>query len=105
MRDEYGFAGIDETEIKREKAKARELRKSRWWQTKRAAGICHYCGRKFPPAELTMDHLQPLALGGKSSKGNVVPSCKECNTRKRGMDPLEWEEYLRSDRTEEGGSL
>jgi len=29
-----------------------------------------------------MDHLIPIARGGKSDKKNCVPSCKDCNTRK-----------------------
>ena len=93
MIDDYGFTGVDEATIKKEKAKARELRKSRWWQNKIAAGICHYCEEKFPAKELTMDHLHPLARGGRSTKGNLVPACKECNTRKKSLLPLEWEEY------------
>ena len=69
----------DEKHIAREKAKARELRKSNWWKQKIAAGICYYCGKKFKPQELTMDHIVPIARGGKSIKRNVVPACKECN--------------------------
>jgi len=30
-----------------------------------------------------MDHLVPLARGGKSIKANLVPACKECNTKKK----------------------
>ena len=41
-----------------------------------------------------MDHVVPLMRGGVSDKGNVVPCCKDCNTRKRDLLPLEWEEYL-----------
>lgn len=70
-------------EIRRERAKARELRQSPWWKRKRAAGVCHYCGETFPPAELTMDHIVPLARGGRSTKGNLVPACKPCNTEKK----------------------
>lgn len=29
-----------------------------------------------------MDHLIPIARGGKSNKNNCVPSCKDCNTKK-----------------------
>lgn len=29
-----------------------------------------------------MDHLIPIARGGKSDKKNCVPSCKDCNTKK-----------------------
>lgn len=90
----FGYGLVDEAAIKREKAKARDLRKSRWWQNKLARGECYYCGRNFSPKELTMDHLVPLARGGKSSKGNLVTACKECNNKKKSMLPLEWEEYM-----------
>jgi 5-methylcytosine-specific restriction protein A len=87
---------LSEQEIKREKEKARELRKSRWWQNRIAQGLCHYCGLKFPATELTMDHLVPVSRGGKSSRGNVVPACKECNNKKKYLLPIEWAEYLES---------
>ena len=79
----------DEKHIAREKAKARELRKSNWWKQKIAAGICYYCGKKFKPQELTMDHIVPIARGGKSTKSNVVPACKECNNKKKYLTPVE----------------
>ncbi len=87
---------VSEQEIKLEKDKARELRKSRWWQNRIARGVCHYCGGTFPPAELTMDHLVPLVRGGRSTRGNVAPACRECNSRKKYLLPSEWEEYLQS---------
>lgn len=91
---EYFFAEEDDEEINLERAKARELRKSRWWREKIAAGCCHYCGRKTPAAELTMDHIVPLGRGGKSVKSNLVPTCKTCNNRKKNLLPLEWDEYM-----------
>jgi 5-methylcytosine-specific restriction endonuclease McrA len=97
------YTEVDEDDIKREKAKARELRNSQWWKRRRSIGICHYCGRKFKPSELTMDHIVPIGRGGKSTKGNVVPACKECNTKKKYLLPIEWEEYLKSVREEGAG--
>ncbi len=88
-----GFDGVDEAWIRREKARARELRKSRWWRQKLARGICHYCGGPFPPEELTMDHVVPLARGGRSSKNNLVPCCKTCNNEKQSRLLQEWEGY------------
>lgn len=90
----YFIVEVSEQEVKREKEKARELRRSQWWKNRLARGVCHYCGQTFPPDELTMDHLVPIVRGGKSSRGNVVPACKECNNRKKYLLPLEWEEYL-----------
>jgi len=90
------FFKVDEEHIKREKAKARELRNSPWWKRKRSTGICYYCGGKFKPSELTMDHLVPVVRGGKSAPRNLVPACKECNNKKKYLLPMEWEEYLGS---------
>ena len=88
------FVTADDEHIKREKAKARELRNSQWWKRKRSTGICYYCEGKFKPVDLTMDHLIPIVRGGKSVQGNLVPACKECNNKKKYLLPTEWEEYL-----------
>jgi 5-methylcytosine-specific restriction endonuclease McrA len=85
----------DDRRIRQEREKARTLRKQSWWQNKIAKGVCHYCGAAVPPKELTLDHIVPLARGGRSTKGNCVPACKECNNRKKNLLPLEWEDYLR----------
>jgi len=85
---------LEEEDIKRERRKARELRSSEWWRRKLAKGICFYCGRAFPAKELTMDHIVPVARGGKSTKGNIVTACKECNNAKKQLLPIEWENYL-----------
>ena len=79
----------DPVHIARERKKARALRKSCWWQQMLNRGICHYCGKKFSPDELTMDHVVPVARGGKSTQGNIVPCCKECNNRKKYLTPAE----------------
>lgn len=80
---------VSDEEIRRERQKARELRASQWWKRRRSAGLCHYCGKKVQPRALTMDHIVPIIRGGRSTKGNVVPACKECNTRKKHS--LVWE--------------
>ncbi|MGD9313635.1 MAG: HNH endonuclease signature motif containing protein [Desulfobacterales bacterium] len=36
----------------------------------------------------------PIARGGQSTRGNVVPCCKTCNTAKKQLLPMEWEAYL-----------
>lgn len=89
---------LDEAEIKAERRKARELRASQWWKRRCAKGFCHYCGQPMAPGELTMDHIVPIARGGKSTKGNIVPACKECNNKKKQMLPIEWEAYLQERR-------
>ena len=90
----------DEQQYKKEKEKSRRLRQSAWWKKKRSSGICHYCGKKFKPSLLTMDHVIPLSRGGTSSKENIVPSCRDCNTKKNYLLPAEWKEYLESIQTD-----
>lgn len=87
---------VSDSDIRREKEKARQLRKTHWWDSRVAKGVCHYCGRHVGRENLTMDHIVPLARGGRSAKGNLVPACKACNTKKKYLLPLEWEEYLNS---------
>lgn len=91
---DYFISDIPEQEVRRERDKARELRRSQWWKNRVGRGVCHWCGDFFPPEELTMDHIVPIIRGGKSTRGNVVPACKECNNRKKYLLPVEWEEYL-----------
>ena len=87
---------VDEDHIGREKAKARELRQSQWWKNKRGTGVCHYCRKRFPARELTMDHVVPIIRGGRSVKSNLVPCCKPCNDQKKYLLPTEWQAYLDS---------
>ena len=92
---------LSSSDIRRERQKARELRQTTWWMRKTARGVCHWCGRPTAPAELTMDHIVPVARGGQSVKGNVVAACKACNTKKKQLLPMEWTQYLASVRKEE----
>jgi len=81
---------VDDATIRRERAKARELRASQWWKRRCSAGVCHYCGQQVGAKALTMDHLVPIIRGGRSSKGNVVPACKACNALKKHRLALEF---------------
>ena len=85
---------IDERQIRQEREKARALRKQNWWKNRIARGTCHYCGKSVPPKELTLDHIVPVARGGRSTKGNCVPACKDCNNQKKNLLPMEWDDYL-----------
>jgi 5-methylcytosine-specific restriction enzyme A len=87
--DDWFLIDADPEQIRREREKARELRRSAWWQRRVQKGICAYCGKQFPPKELTLDHIVPVARGGRSTKGNVVPACKPCNNQKRLLTPAE----------------
>lgn len=87
--DEWIEINKDDKHVAREKQKARELRQSQWWKNELAKGRCHYCGQTFPPDALTMDHVLPIVRGGKSTKGNIVPCCKQCNNDKKYLTPAE----------------
>ncbi len=75
--------------IKIERDKAKKLRKSSWWETLIQKGLCHFCQQPVGADNLTMDHLVPLARGGKSTRGNIVPACQTCNKQKQLDTPVE----------------
>jgi 5-methylcytosine-specific restriction endonuclease McrA len=91
-----GLDMVTEEQLRRERDKARELRRSQWWKNRIARGTCHYCGAQVPSKELTLDHVVPLVRGGRSTRGNCVPACKECNSKKQHLLPVEWVDYLES---------
>lgn len=41
--------------------------------------ICQFCGKKFPPKELTFGHIIPKSKGGEVSWTNIVLACVKCN--------------------------
>ena len=88
------YAPVDPGVLKRERARARVLRASQWWKRRIADGVCSYCRRRVPKGTLGMDHVVPLGRGGRSVRGNVVPACKDCNSRKKSLLPVEWQDYL-----------
>jgi 5-methylcytosine-specific restriction endonuclease McrA len=48
---------------------------------------CQYCGKHFPTADLSIDHVLPRAQGGGESWENLVCACLWCNARKGGRTP------------------
>lgn len=48
---------------------------------------CQYCGRHFPTADLSIDHVRPRSLGGGDTWENLVCACIKCNARKGGRTP------------------
>jgi len=57
---------------------------------------CVYCGERFAPEQLTIDHVEPRVRGGDRSDGNLVTACGACNTLK-GHRRLS--EFLRAEAT------
>lgn len=48
---------------------------------------CFYCGAK---QNITLDHVVPIARGGRHSIGNLVAACKSCNSSKHKKFIMEW---------------
>lgn len=57
---------------------------------------CMYCNMRFPPSELTCDHVQPRSRGGGTNWENVVSACGPCNRRKGNRRPEEARMRLRN---------
>lgn len=51
---------------------------------------CLYCGRVMGEATMTVDHFQPLELGGQDDIRNYVTACAPCNREKGSREPREY---------------
>ena len=50
---------------------------------------CQYCNQVFSTADLTFDHVVPVAQGGRKDWENIVTCCVGCNRLKGGRTPAE----------------
>lgn len=50
---------------------------------------CRYCGARAPDVKLAVDHVFPVALGGKDEPENLVTACVDCNAGKSATSPDE----------------
>jgi 5-methylcytosine-specific restriction endonuclease McrA len=55
----------------------------------RDRNTCQYCGRHFPTADLSLDHVKPRTQGGGDTWENLVCACIKCNAKKGGRTPDE----------------
>ncbi len=63
--------------------KRRTLAKSlRFEILKRDNSTCRYCGARPPGVVLHIDHVHPVAQGGKNELENLVTACRDCNAGK-----------------------
>ena len=90
---------IDQEFMQKERLKAKELKKSRWWQNLIQKTKCYYCLMEISRSQVTMDHVVPISRGGRSTAGNLVPACKGCNENKRSLTAVEWEGFLQQKNT------
>lgn len=49
---------------------------------------CHYCKKRFPETEKTLDHIVPKAMKGGNARWNIVDSCTACNNAKGSKFPV-----------------
>jgi hypothetical protein len=57
-------------------------------------GRCYYCGKYCgKKSRLTMDHVIPIAAGGKHSAANIVGACLSCNCSKQDKPLPEFARY------------
>lgn len=63
------------------------------------ASPCAHCGTM---ENVTIDHIIPVARGGRHSIGNLQPLCLTCNSSKNAKTMAEWKYSLITERTENG---
>lgn len=49
-------------------------------------GLCSYCDNRAD----TWDHIVPVTDGGRTVPGNIVPSCRSCNSSKNNRNVFDW---------------
>lgn len=48
---------------------------------------CQYCMGEFHFNDLTLDHVIPRSMGGRTTWSNIVTCCKDCNWKKADKTP------------------
>jgi|GEM_PF-2451045 len=51
---------------------------------------CPYCWQPMKSQDKSLDHMEPLSLGGWHSLNNVLVCCRRCNSRKSDSPWIEW---------------
>lgn len=57
--------------------------------------VCQYCPKKLRISDCTLDHVIPIAQGGRRVWENIVASCLPCNSRKANRTPEQARMQLR----------
>lgn len=57
-------------------------KKTRFEVFKRDSFECQYCGAHPPSTILHVDHIHPVAKGGKNDMDNLITACESCNQGK-----------------------
>ena len=56
---------------------------------------CVYCGREVDFDSCIIEHIVPVALGGKFTEENCVIACKNCNTKMARIKGYQFEFYIK----------
>ena len=59
-----------------------------------ANGRCELCGRSILLENMTIDHKNPLSLGGEDDVENLACTCFACNTFKGNIQPDDFMERI-----------
>lgn len=80
---------LQQARVRNSKRRARilgnggEITKEEWgWLKEFYNFTCLCCGKREPEIKLTLDHVKPLAIGGKNVIQNAQPLCQPCNSSK-----------------------
>jgi len=70
---------------------------TRAWLLEQHGAVCAYCGRRWTPGVMTLDHVTPRrGQTAYDRRDNLVLACPGCNAAKRDLAPLA---FLLGDRT------
>lgn len=72
-----GISAADENAVR---AFVKQIRYAR-------VATCRYCGRNVPKGDRHIDHIMPLAKGGRHDPHNLCCACSSCNHRKHARHP------------------
>lgn len=61
-----------------------------WFRCDRFEDFGGLCGYGCGMGAHALDHIWPVAKGGESVPGNLVPACTSCNSSKKDRDPFPW---------------
>ena len=60
----------------------------------KAGGRCELCGRKILLDDMTLDHVNPLSMGGDDNVENLACTCYPCNLFKGNILPADFMERI-----------
>jgi 5-methylcytosine-specific restriction endonuclease McrA len=62
---------------------------TRAWLLRQHGPVCAYCGSKFAPRTMTLDHVAPRrGQTAYDRRDNLVLACRSCNEKKKDLAPL-----------------